>query len=105
MNLTGDLERIDLQLLEMVDHAREKLKHELDLETYNDIFLWGHSITGTFSANFAKLHPDKVRAFVAGGVDTWILPKDSLAGYTLEMDNGISEYYDIKDGIKIEPIK
>ena len=95
MKLTGDLERIDLQLLEMVDHAREKLELELELETYHDIFLWGYSITGTFTANFAKLNPDRVRAFVVGGVDAIILPHDSLAGYTLNYNNGVNDFDDL----------
>ena len=93
--LEGDLERIDLQLLEMVDHAREMLKEELGLETYDDIFLWGYSGTGTFTANFAKLHPDRVRAFAAGGIDNMILPKVSLAGYTLNYSDGINDLSEI----------
>lgn len=95
MKLDGDLERIDLQLLEMVGHARDKLNDELGMETYDDIFLWGHSITGTFVTNFAKIHPGRVRAYVAGGIDTMILPKDSLAGYALNYSNGINDLSDL----------
>lgn len=73
-----DLERIDLQLIKMVDHAREKL-HQRGIETNKKIFMTGFSASGTFTNRFALLHPDKLLGVAAGGLNGLLmLPADSL---------------------------
>lgn len=93
--LEGDLKRIDLQLLEMVEHAREKLKNELNLDTYHDIFIMGFSASGVFATNFTAIHPENVRALVCGGIISLILPRKELAGYTLNYHDGVNDFEDL----------
>ncbi|GAB2763886.1 hypothetical protein [Salinimicrobium soli] len=63
-----DLERIDLQLLEMVADAQQRLK-ENGIETAPEILMTGFSASGTFVNRFSLLHPDKVKAVAAGGLN------------------------------------
>ncbi|WP_324720415.1 hypothetical protein [Salinimicrobium sp. HB62] len=62
------LERIDLQVLEMVEDARERLKQK-GLETEPEILMTGFSASGTFANRFSLLHPDKIKAVAAGGLN------------------------------------
>ena len=63
-----DLERIDLQVLEMVEDARERLKEE-GIMTESEILMTGFSASGSFANRFSLLHPDKVKAVAAGGLN------------------------------------
>ena len=64
----GVLERVDLQLLAMIDDAIALLRrHELAVE--DDVFMHGFSASGTFTNRFAVLHPARVRAVASGGVN------------------------------------
>ena len=64
----GNLRRIDLQLIAMVEDARELLNSK-GLTTKEKILLNGFSACGTFSIRFAILHPHLVRAVAAGGLN------------------------------------
>ena len=64
----GPLERIDLQLIAMIEHARAMLM-ERDLQVQDRILMDGFSASGTFVNRFAALHPQFVRAVAAGAVN------------------------------------
>lgn len=72
----GDLERVDLQLLAMVEDARDRLAdHGLDIS--DELLLNGFSASGNFLDRFAALHPDQVLSLTAGGLNGMpILPTD-----------------------------
>jgi hypothetical protein len=62
------LERLDLQLLAMLEDATERL-HEMGYNISDQFFLTGFSASGTFVNRFTALHPEKIKAAVAGGVN------------------------------------
>ena len=62
------LERLDLQVLNMVEDARKRL-NEKGIMTEPEIFITGFSASGTFANRFSLMHPDKVKAMAAGGLN------------------------------------
>ena len=71
----GPLERLDRQLLCMVEDARERVA-ESGIATREECCLNGFSASGTFANRFAALHPERVLSVTAGGVNGMaILPK------------------------------
>jgi len=82
------LARIDLQLLDMVDHARERLA-EQGQEPPAQIILNGFSASGAFANRFCVLHPDRVCSVSAGGISGIVtLPKETSE---LGTEFGLSE--------------
>jgi len=87
----GPLERLDLQLLRMVDHARDLLS-ERSYAVDDQILLNGYSAAGNFVDRFAVLHPDRVRSVTAGGLNGMaMLPLEEAEGHTLEFHIGIAD--------------
>jgi hypothetical protein len=71
------LERVDEQLLKMVEHAKSRL--EDDGHTIADqIHIDGFSESGTFANRFTILHPERVNAASHGGTAVKTLPKTQL---------------------------
>ena len=60
------MERIDLQLIAMVEDAHRRLSRE-GVPTEKKIFIWGYSAGGSFTIRFTLLHPDRVQAASVGG--------------------------------------
>jgi hypothetical protein len=88
----NSLERIDLQLIEMFDDARSKLK-EKNIHTEDKFLLTGFSASGTFVNRFTLIHPDNVLAVAAGGLNGLLmLPVDSLQGINLEYPIGTGDF-------------
>ena len=91
----GELARIDLQLIAMIEHARKKLRQG-GVITHDTILMNGFSASGVFANRFAALHPAKVRAVAAGGVcGLPILPVAVWNGYDLPYPIGISDIGEI----------
>lgn len=79
----ADLERLDLQLLSMVDRARAVLA-ERGIRTEEKFLIQGFSASGMFANRFTALHPNRVMAAAAGAPGGWpIAPVDSVAGEAL----------------------
>ena len=73
-----ETERIDLQLLAMHTDARLRLQ-ERNIDTHEKFLMTGFSASGTFANRFALIHPGKVAAVAAGGVNGLLmLPVNSL---------------------------
>lgn len=100
----GDLERVDLQLLNMIEHATDQELAEISYPVGDEIMLDGFSASGTFVNRFTALHPEIVRSVTAGGVNgTLILPKTEAAGHTLDYQIGIADLESITgDGFNAE---
>jgi hypothetical protein len=85
------LERIDLQMVAMLDDALERLLamgHAMDRR----VFMMGFSASGAFTSRFAVLHPDRVKAAAPGSPGGWPLaPVVSWQGTTLKYAVGISD--------------
>jgi len=87
----NDLERIDLQLIEMFEDAREELRKK-GIQTHQQFFLTGFSASGSFTNRFTAIHPEKVAAAASGGTGgLLILPVDSLQNEILIYPNGTGD--------------
>lgn len=90
----NQLERIDLQLLEMFKDAKSRL-NVLDINTSEQFLMTGFSASGTFSNRFTLLHPNKVRAVAAGGLNGLLaLPIDSIGNKKLNYPLGTNNFKD-----------
>jgi hypothetical protein len=87
------LERLDLQLIAMIDHAIEYLnKQGFNLEP-SQVFLYGYSASGTFTDRFTAFHPERVRAVTSGAIlGDMILPLAQYRGKDLIFPIGIYDY-------------
>lgn len=87
----GPLERIDLQLLRMVEDARRRTEKDA-YAVAADVILNGFSASGNFVDRFAVLYPDRVRSVTAGGLNGMtLLPKAEAEGHTLRYQVGIAD--------------
>ncbi len=85
------LERIDLQLLAMADHACNRLEKS-GYKMAKDYLMTGFSASGSFANRFTALHPDKIKAVAAGGVNgLLILPLSELKDQQLNYPLGIAD--------------
>lgn len=64
------LKRHDLQLISMIEAARESLRKQ-GIETEERVLLQGFSASGMFANRFTALHPDRVFAVAAGAPGGW----------------------------------
>ena len=88
----NDLERLDLQLLSMVENAREKLKQQ-GIHVAPEILMTGFSASGTFANRFSLIHPEKVKAVAAGGLNgILMLPLSEENAQDLNFPAGINDF-------------
>jgi hypothetical protein len=88
------LQRVDLQLIAMIDHARELLRGK-GLLIHDQVLLDGFSASGKFVNRFAFLHPNYVKAVACGGMSsTPMFPYAKLEGEKLIYPIGV---YDLKE--------
>jgi hypothetical protein len=88
----GPLERIDLQLLAMVDHAAARVEAETGAAVDEEILLNGFSSSGHFADRFTVLHAERVRSVTAGGLNGMaLLPLTEAKGRTLRYQVGIAD--------------
>jgi hypothetical protein len=91
----GPLERLDLQLIAMIDDARSRLNAQ-SYEVHEQFLMTGFSASGTFINRFVALHPHRVRALAAGGFNSVLfLPAKKLDGYEIKFPIGTSDYKSI----------
>lgn len=90
----NSLERLDEQLIEMFIDAKSRLK-ELNFDTSDQFLMTGFSASGTFANRFTLLHPHKVFAVAAGGLNGLLaLPLESLDGKQLNYPLGVNDFKD-----------
>lgn len=88
----GPLERVDRQLVKMVDHLRASLDASVGYDAPPEFHLNGYSASGTFVNRFTALHPDRVRSVTAGGVNgTLILPHERDGDRDLPYPIGVDD--------------
>lgn len=86
------LKRIDLQLISMVEDAKFRLK-KLDIGISDQFFMTGFSASATFANRFTLIHPDKVLAVAAGGLNGLLsLPLTNIEGKSLNYPLGINDF-------------
>jgi hypothetical protein len=87
----ADIDRLDLQLLAMIEDARKQLSQQGYL-LKDKFFMTGFSASGTFANRMALLHPEKMKAVAAGGINAIaILPISQLKGQALNYPLGIAD--------------
>ncbi len=85
------LERIDLQLLAMIDDARQRLAGR-GVSANRRIWMIGVSASGQFDSRFVMLHPDRVKAASIGAPGYGpIVPVSEWNGENLPYPEGISD--------------
>ena len=86
-----DVGRLDLQLIAMVDAARDSLKGD-DMVVDEKFLIQGFSASGMFANRFTALHPERVKAVTAGSPGGWpILPLTEQDGTTFNYPIGIAD--------------
>lgn len=89
------LERIDLQLLAMIEDAKSRLTHS-GYTIHDKFFMTGFSASGTFVNRFTLMHPDEVQAIAAGGLNGLLaLPLDSMGNKKLDYPIGTNDFKDL----------
>lgn len=83
--------RLDLQLVAMIDHARELLSAR-KLKVDKRVLLNGFSAQGMFVNRFVFLHPDRVKAAAIGSPGGWpIAPVSTYKNHRLRYPIGIAD--------------
>ena len=86
-----NIQRIDLQLIAMIDDAIGKLS-EKGINVDYKVFIMGFSASGMFTNRFTILHPDRVKAAAIGSPGGWpIAPVEEWQGEILRYHVGISD--------------
>jgi hypothetical protein len=89
------LERIDIQLIEMFKDARLRLKKK-NIDTEEKFLMTGFSASGTFANRFTLIHPERISAVAAGGMNGLLmLPLDSLNGTELKYPLGTGDFNEL----------
>ncbi len=89
--------RTDLQLIEMIKDASERLK-EYGINIDEKVILYGFSASAKFVNRFTLLHPEIVKyAFAAGMGGTVTLPLKELNGKKLIWPIGLADMKEIDD--------
>lgn len=87
--------RIDKQLLAMIDHAQEIL-NESNIDVKKQVFMMGYSASGVFTNRFTALHPDRVEAIAAGGINGLpILPYERIDDLDLIYPVGVYDLLEL----------
>lgn len=82
------IERLDLQLLAMIEDAKKQLAIQ-NFNLKDKFFITGFSASGTFANRFSLLHPEKIKATASGGINAIaILPVAKLGGVSLDYPLG-----------------
>lgn len=88
------LERVDLQLLRMAEHAREHVLS--DVSTHDEVLMYGNSSEGVVAERMAAMHPDAVMAASGSGLNGFVLlPLDELGEYALNYPVGVADFEDV----------
>jgi len=91
----GQLARIDLQLLNMISDAQNRLK-EKNIVLEEKVIMHGFSASGCFVNRFAALYPEKIKTVVSGGVNCMpIIPSDIWNGVELPFHIGVADIDEI----------
>ncbi|HSD14983.1 MAG TPA: hypothetical protein VLB74_10075 [Flavobacterium sp.] len=85
------LKRLDLQLINMINHGKEELKH-LGIMVNDQIFMNGFSASASFTNRFSFLHPEIIKALAIGGFNgELMLPLSEYKGEKLNYPLGIND--------------
>lgn len=85
------LQRIDLQLIAMINDAKERLS-SMGIDVADKVFLNGYSASGSFVNRFTILHPEIVMAAAMGSPGGWpTVPIGEWEGRRLRYPVGVAD--------------
>jgi|GEM_PF-1886130 len=88
----GPMERLDRQLLNMIDDTRELVLRETGNAVEEKILLTGYSASGAFASHFTMFYPELVKAYTSGGLQaTVMLPSSVYNNVTLPFPLGVAD--------------
>ena len=86
------LERLDIQLVRMIEDARDTLLR-LGYPTKDRVLMAGFSASGTFANRFSLIHPERIFALAAGGLNGLLmLPVSKINGIGLNYPLGTNDF-------------
>lgn len=89
---SGQMKRLDRQLISMIADAKEFLQEQFAIQVKDKVFMHGFSGNGIFALRFSTLYPDLVKAVAAGGIGGIpILPVATLDGHPLVYPVGVGD--------------
>lgn len=92
----SEYRRFDLQLLAMIDNARDRLFDEYNLRVDRRVLLNGFSAQAMFANRFTFLHPDRVKAAAIGAPGGWpIVPVGEYRHRALRYPIGVSDFREV----------
>ena len=90
------LERLDLQLVAMIDDARERLEADLHIEAQEEVSVFGFSASGMFADRFCYLQPERVKAAAIGSPGGLpMVPATHWKGQPLRYPVGLFDYEEV----------
>ncbi|PKP30159.1 MAG: hypothetical protein CVT99_14500 [Bacteroidetes bacterium HGW-Bacteroidetes-16] len=88
----GEMKRLDLQLIAMIENAGEVLSN-YEISIKEKILMNGFSASGTFANRFTLIHPELIAGVACGGINAIaILPIPKLQGKRLKYPLGIYDF-------------
>jgi len=89
---TGNMKRLDLQLIAMIEDAKTELK-KYGIQTKDKFLMNGFSASGTFANRFTLIHPTLVAGTACGGINAIpILCVDELEKTKLNYPIGTADF-------------
>jgi len=89
-----EFKRVDIQLLKMVEDARNKLSSD-SIQTHEKIIINGFSDSGNYVNRFTGIHPDKVKVMIAGGINVFFFPIEKFDGVDFNYPLGFGDYKEL----------
>jgi hypothetical protein len=87
-----ELRRFDLQLISMIDDARERLRVD-GLRLDERVMMYGFSAAAMFTNRFTMIHPDRIKAAAFGSPGGWAMaPVPSWKGKALRYPIGTADF-------------
>jgi predicted esterase len=88
----GEMKRLDLQLIAMVENAKTVLK-KFQIMTKDKFFMTGFSSSGNFANRFTLIHPNLIAGTATGGINSIpILCAEKLDGQELDYPIGTHDF-------------
>jgi hypothetical protein len=88
--------RVDLQLIAMIDDAREKLLKENNQSINDKVIMIGYASSSIFAARFTFLRPERVAVAVGGSIGGLLpIPKEEINGIKLMYPIGSYDFENI----------
>lgn len=95
-SLEDRYKRIDIQVVKIIEDAKNKIMNFTKSEVADKIFLKGYSSSGVFAQRFALLHPNIIDSLCIGGaIGSIPMPLEEYIGEKLKYPIGISDFKEI----------